>query len=536
MQHPAPAAGFFETVLLGPRRVERFDALVAGTDAVEAEVDFGDLICSHTGLVHGGVIGAVLIEVACRAFALIGKRTSDKRPEFLLRHFEVSYKSIVRSPSHPKARAELVDRTKINVQLFYEPDKPSAVASATFGLSSEAAVEFPKEDVAALDLLEPSKPRSPHVAQKVSVSMANSPESQGLLYPDEPQRHSWMYRTFFGANQLEFLEELHVGLRGTAEPDAVVTRWPDTVVSSVGFGPSCRIPGSTAIHPAALFCYVDHLLAHAHTESHASSAVTASQTMSFHVTESTEAPATCYGVAKAVSRTGRRGITEGKIALGGKVVCSGASVMIDRVPQPPIESRMKLYGMPSPYVMWKLCFCQQVHKAMIQHVGLLAESPWHSVECGEDAAHTWGIGAAGAYVCNFGGCRLRAHTLLLRALYAAHGLEIGADDLKLSCSWCHMLMDRSELMRCGRCKVAVYCSAECQTAHSRGHRETCDAYSRSGGITTKGILRIKRFFTFISLFTFFMLLMVIADNWLLHLTGWEGLGLVPHLLIAFWFT
>lgn len=47
---------------------------------------------------------------------------------------------------------------------------------------------------------------------------------------------------------------------------------------------------------------------------------------------------------------------------------------------------------------------------------------------------------------------------------------------------------------------------------------------------------LQRFFSYLSLFTFFMLLMVTADNWLLLFIGWEGVGLVSYLLIGFWFT
>lgn len=47
---------------------------------------------------------------------------------------------------------------------------------------------------------------------------------------------------------------------------------------------------------------------------------------------------------------------------------------------------------------------------------------------------------------------------------------------------------------------------------------------------------IQRFFSYLSLFTFFMLVMVTANNWLLLFIGWEGVGLVSYLLIGFWFT
>jgi NADH-quinone oxidoreductase subunit L len=45
-----------------------------------------------------------------------------------------------------------------------------------------------------------------------------------------------------------------------------------------------------------------------------------------------------------------------------------------------------------------------------------------------------------------------------------------------------------------------------------------------------------RFFSYVSLFTFAMLMLVFADNFLLLFFGWEGVGLVSYLLIGFWFT
>ncbi|MBA3660815.1 MAG: NADH-quinone oxidoreductase subunit L [Gammaproteobacteria bacterium] len=44
-----------------------------------------------------------------------------------------------------------------------------------------------------------------------------------------------------------------------------------------------------------------------------------------------------------------------------------------------------------------------------------------------------------------------------------------------------------------------------------------------------------RFFSYVSLFTFAMLMLVFADNFLLLFFGWEGVGLVSYLLIGFWF-
>lgn len=44
-----------------------------------------------------------------------------------------------------------------------------------------------------------------------------------------------------------------------------------------------------------------------------------------------------------------------------------------------------------------------------------------------------------------------------------------------------------------------------------------------------------RFFSYVSLFTFSMLILVLANNFLLMFFGWEGVGLVSYLLIGFWF-
>ncbi len=46
---------------------------------------------------------------------------------------------------------------------------------------------------------------------------------------------------------------------------------------------------------------------------------------------------------------------------------------------------------------------------------------------------------------------------------------------------------------------------------------------------------IPRFFSYLSLFTFFMLALVTSDNFLQLYFGWEGVGLVSYLLIGFWY-
>ncbi|MBX7149475.1 NADH-quinone oxidoreductase subunit L [bacterium] len=46
----------------------------------------------------------------------------------------------------------------------------------------------------------------------------------------------------------------------------------------------------------------------------------------------------------------------------------------------------------------------------------------------------------------------------------------------------------------------------------------------------------SRFFAYLNLFLFFMLLLVLGDNLLVLFVGWEGVGLCSYLLIGFWFT
>lgn len=47
---------------------------------------------------------------------------------------------------------------------------------------------------------------------------------------------------------------------------------------------------------------------------------------------------------------------------------------------------------------------------------------------------------------------------------------------------------------------------------------------------------LPRFMSYLSLFTFFMLILVTADNFIQMFLGWEGVGLCSYLLINFWFT
>jgi len=45
----------------------------------------------------------------------------------------------------------------------------------------------------------------------------------------------------------------------------------------------------------------------------------------------------------------------------------------------------------------------------------------------------------------------------------------------------------------------------------------------------------SRFFAYLNLFVFFMLLLVMGNNYLVMFVGWEGVGLCSYLLIGFWF-
>src|SRR5574343_1713919 len=46
----------------------------------------------------------------------------------------------------------------------------------------------------------------------------------------------------------------------------------------------------------------------------------------------------------------------------------------------------------------------------------------------------------------------------------------------------------------------------------------------------------RRFFSYISLFTFAMLMLVMSNNFMQLFFGWEAVGLVSYLLIGFWYT
>ena len=48
--------------------------------------------------------------------------------------------------------------------------------------------------------------------------------------------------------------------------------------------------------------------------------------------------------------------------------------------------------------------------------------------------------------------------------------------------------------------------------------------------------RFSKFFVYLNLFVFSMLMLVLGDNLLSPSSGWEGVGTCSYLLISFWFT
>lgn len=46
----------------------------------------------------------------------------------------------------------------------------------------------------------------------------------------------------------------------------------------------------------------------------------------------------------------------------------------------------------------------------------------------------------------------------------------------------------------------------------------------------------QRFFSYLSLFTYMMIILITANNFILMFVGWEGVGVCSYLLVCFWFT
>ena len=70
----------------------------------------------------------------------------------------------------------------------------------------------------------------------------------------------------------------------------------------------------------------------------------------------------------------------------------------------------------------------------------------------------------------------------------------------------------------------------------RGHLRVADACTSTPSATWHDDPGYQRFFSYISLFTFSMLMLVMSNNFLQLFFGWEAVGLVSYLLIGFWYT
>src|SRR5207249_10883924 len=46
---------------------------------------------------------------------------------------------------------------------------------------------------------------------------------------------------------------------------------------------------------------------------------------------------------------------------------------------------------------------------------------------------------------------------------------------------------------------------------------------------------VARYFSYLNLFCFFMLMLVLGNNFLVMFVGWEGVGLCSYLLIGYWY-
>ena len=51
----------------------------------------------------------------------------------------------------------------------------------------------------------------------------------------------------------------------------------------------------------------------------------------------------------------------------------------------------------------------------------------------------------------------------------------------------------------------------------------------------EGEANIFRFMGYLSLFTFFMLILIFSENCIQLFVGWEGVGICSYLLISFWY-
>ena len=109
------------------------------------------------------------------------------------------------------------------------------------------------------------------------------------------------------------------------------------------------------------------------------------------------------------------------------------------------------------------------------------------------------------------------------AFFASQGQELSVNIMPwlridtLSFNWC-LYIDRLSLVM-----LIVVCSISALVhLYSIGYMHSDKSRAR--------------FFAYISLFTFMMLILVTSNNLLQLFFGWEGVGLASYLLIGFWFT
>jgi NADH-quinone oxidoreductase subunit L len=134
---------------------------------------------------------------------------------------------------------------------------------------------------------------------------------------------------------------------------------------------------------------------------------------------------------------------------------------------------------------------------------------------GRIGAHTVTIGAVGASL-------VLSSIVLKQMLFDGVGTYNGAVYTWLVSDSIHMeigfLIDRLTALM----MVVVTFVSFCVHVYTIGYMADDDGY--------------QRFFSYISLFTFSMLMLVMSNNFLQLFFGWEAVGVVSYLLIGFWYT
>jgi NADH-quinone oxidoreductase subunit L len=146
---------------------------------------------------------------------------------------------------------------------------------------------------------------------------------------------------------------------------------------------------------------------------------------------------------------------------------------------------------------------------------------------------------AGFVVCLFAGTRLGRYAgWLASALVVASfgvGLGVFSDLVSLPDASRHVVRHLYEWIAVGGFRVAVDLRVDplsmTMALVVTGVGAIIHVYSIG---YMDGDPRYGRFFAYMNLFVFFMLTLVLAENFLLLYVGWEGVGLCSYLLIGFW--